>query len=108
VFARELTGQARTQRLQACPEAAPDDYAVLPDPPGSEEDDDEEYDAEASSVGPGWLTSSQNCLFPALEITTGRQVLHIGGRAGGLLGPFRTIVSSQRNATVGFTHVNHG
>jgi hypothetical protein len=103
-----LPGQARTPRLQACPEAAPDDYAVLPDPPGSEEDDDEDEDAESSSVGPGWLTSSQNCLFPALEITTGLQALRNGGRDGGLLGPFRTIVSSQLNATVGFTHVNYG
>lgn len=112
VFARDLPGQVRAERLQACPEVAPDDYAVLPDPPDDDDedpddDDDDDDDDDASSVGPGWRVSSQNCIFPSLEVTTGRQIARIGGRAGRLLGPEKTQVAGQLSATMGMTHVNY-
>ncbi len=109
-FGRELPGQARAERLRACPQSAPDDYAMLPDAPSQDEDDDEDDDDEdedATSVGPGWLVSSHDCIFPSLEITSGRQITRIGLKSGKLPGDGKAVVSSQLNTTLGFTHVNH-
>ena len=108
VFARNLPGQVRAERLQACTEVAPDDYAVLPDPPDEDDDDDDDDDdTETSSVGPGWRVANQNCVFPSLEVTTGRQISRVGGRLGRLLGPEKTQVAGQLSATMGVTHVNY-
>jgi hypothetical protein len=108
-FARELPGQARVERLRACPENAPDDYAVLPDPPDSEDDgEDEDEDEDDVTIGPGIATAAGDCLFPSLEITSGNQSARIGGNLGKTLGPdAKVALSSQLNTTLGLTHVNY-
>lgn len=96
----------------ACPLDAPEDYAVLPDPPGADdeddEDEDEDEDESESSAGPGIRVGPNQCIFPNLEVTAGNQSAWLGGAIGKGLGPMANApFVGQLNTTIGLTHVDN-